>query len=912
MARSTAKVSGRVASHADRDWFAMPLPTVMDALSSTADGLSDDEAALRLAECGPNILPRRKPPTLFEILLRQFKNPLIYLLGIAAAVSIAIGEVKDAAFILGVVIINAIIGTVQEVRAERASEALQKLLRIRAAVRRNGRILEVDAESLVTGDIVYLESGNRVPADIRLITGKGLEVDESLLTGESVPVSKKADWSGPPETVLADRLNMLHAGAMVSTGRCHGIVTATGADTEVGRLALDVLQSGGGRPPLVERMEKFTHRIALAVLFAATGIAVLGIMLERYAITEMFMFGIALAVSAIPEGLPVALTVALAIGTTRMARRGVIVRRLAAVEGLGSCTLIASDKTGTLTCNELTVQQVRTPDGRVFRVTGEGFAPEGLFLEGETPIGPDQQATLADLARAVTLCNEAELLLRDGAWVWRGDPTDVALLAMAHKLGWNPETSRDRHPAVNEIPFEPERQFAATFNRDGDGVRAFVKGAPERVLAMLAADENADALLAMSRDMAEAGYRVLAIAHGPAPADLTASDTPPAPADLICLGLVGMIDPLRAGVREAIAEAEDAGVVTVMVTGDHPLTALAIARDLGLADRADEVITGADLVEAPPESSPDLISRTRVFARVAPHQKLEIVNAARSTGHFVAVTGDGINDAPALKAANIGVAMGKSGTDVAREAAELVISDDHFGTITSGIEEGRIAYNNIRNVIYLLVSTGAAEVVLVTLALLFGSPIPLLPVQLLWLNLVTNGIQDVALAFEPGIGDERHSPPRPPHESIFNRLMIERTLVAALFMGIVGFGLFRWCLAAGWTEDAARNALLMLMVLYENFHLMNCRSETRSAFLMSPLRNPVLMAGVVAAFGIHVAMTYLPTGNQLLSTQPIAAELWLVLLALSVPILLVMELHKLSWALRRKARVASAQAHRHL
>jgi magnesium-transporting ATPase (P-type) len=393
---------------------------------------------------------------------------------------------------------------------------------------------------------------------------------------------------------------------------------------------------------------------------------------------------------------------------------------------------------------------------------------------------------------------------------------------------------------------------------------------------------------------------VLAVAQGPAPADLGAEDSPPAPENLDFAGLVGMIDPLRPGVRKAVAEAHAAGVATVMITGDHPLTALAISRDLGLASSADEVITGADLVAATPSSLASLIARTKVFARVAPHQKLEIVNAARAAGHFVAVTGDGINDAPALRAANIGVAMGKSGTDVAREAAELVISDDHFGTITAGIEEGRIAYNNIRNVIYLLVSTGAAEVILVALALVFGSPIPLLPVQLLWLNLVTNGIQDVALAFEPGVGDELRSPPRPPRESIFNRLMIERTLVAALFMGVVGFGLFRWCLSAGWSEDAARNALLMLMVLFENVHLFNCRSETRSAFTMSPLRSPVLMLGIVAAFSIHVSMTYLPVGNLLLATQPVDAALWLKLLVLSVPILVVMELHKLSWSLRRR------------
>ncbi len=887
-----------------RDWFAMDLEDVLDSLGTKVGGLSDDEAVSRLAQFGPNTLPRREPPGLVEIMLRQFRSPLIYLLAIAAAVSLVIGEAKDAAFIMGVLLINAIIGTIQEARAEKASQALQQLLRIRAAVRRSERVLDVDAETLVPGDVVYLESGNRVPADIRLIAAHGLEVDESLLTGESLPVTKLADWSGAPGTPLADRLNMLYAGAMVARGRCHGAVVATGADSAIGSLALDVIRSEGGRPPLVERMETFTRRIAMIVLVAAAGIAVMGVVMGRYAVTEMFMFGVALAVSAIPEGLPVALTVALAIGTTRMARRGVIVRRLAAVEGLGSCTLIASDKTGTLTCNELTAQQVRSPDGSIYKVTGQGFEPEGHFQKDGLPIEPDQATALADLARSVTLCNEGELLQCEGRWAWRGDPTDVALLTMAYKLGWPKEATQELHPQVNEIPFEPERQFAATFNRHDDAVRVHVKGAPERVLRMLGPGQDAEAALAMAREMAEAGYRVLAVAQGPAASDLDVTDPPPEPVGLEFAGLVGMIDPLRPGVREAVAEAREAGVATVMVTGDHPLTALAISRDLGLASNADEVVTGADLVATEAESLPGLIARTRVFARVAPHQKLEIVNAAREAGHFVAVTGDGINDAPALRAANIGVAMGKSGTDVAREAAELVISDDHFGTITAGIEEGRIAYNNIRNVIYLLVSTGAAEVILVALALLFGSPIPLLPVQLLWLNLVTNGIQDVALAFEPGLGDELRSPPRPPHESIFNRLMIERTLVAAVFMGVVGFGLFQWCLASGWSEEAARNALLMLMVLFENVHLFNCRSETRSAFAMSPLRSPVLMIGMVAAFSIHVAMTYLPVGNLLLSTQPVNPSLWLQLLLLSLPILIVMELHKLSWSRRGRRQVS--------
>ncbi len=881
-----------------REWFAIDLPTALESLGSTPGGLTDEDAAIRLERYGPNVLPRPRPPSLLEIMLRQFRSPLIYLLGIAAVVSLAIGEVKDAAFILGVLLINAVIGTFQEARAERASQALQQLLKIRATVRRSQRVVDIDAEEVVPGDIVYLESGNRVPADIRLIAAHGLEVDESLLTGESLPVRKQAHWSGGASTPLTDRLNMLHAGAIVTRGRCHGVVVATGADSSIGRLAIDVMGAEGGRPPLVERMEIFTRRIAIAVLTAAVVIALMGVFLGRYSVTEMFMFGVALAVSAIPEGLPVALTVALAIGTTRMAKRGVIVRRLSAVEGLGSCTLIASDKTGTLTCNELTVQELRLPDGRRYTITGQGFVPEGAVLEDNQPVDPDESGAIGNLARTATLCNEGDLLQRNGEWTWHGDPTDVALLTMAYKLGWQKEPTQELHPQINEIPFEPERQFAATFNRHGDAVYAHVKGAPERIVDMLAESQDRVALLAMAQEMARAGFRVLAIAQGPAPADLAPADSPPEPAALECLGLVGMIDPLRPGVRKAVADARNAGVATVMVTGDHPLTALAISRDLGLASSPDEVVTGADLAAAPPESIGERIRSTKVFARVAPHQKLEIVNAARESGQFVAVTGDGINDAPALRAANIGVAMGKSGTDVAREAAELVISDDHFGTITAGIREGRVAYNNTRNVIYLLVSTGAAEVVLVALALLFGSPIPLLPVQLLWLNLVTNGIQDVALAFEPGLGTELEQPPRPTRERIFNRLMIERTLVAALFMGVVGFGLFQWCLARGWSEDAARNALLMLMVLFENFHLFNCRSETKSAFLMSPLRSPVLLVGMIAAFSIHLAMTYLPAGNVLLSTQPIDAGLWLWLLVCSAPILLVMELHKLSWSAR--------------
>jgi Ca2+-transporting ATPase len=892
-------------------WHASELQAIFEHLETSRSGLTGDNARIRLEKYGPNRMPRVPPPTLSQIVLRQFKSPLIYVLGIAAAVSLALGEIKDAAFICGVLLINAVIGTFQESRAEKASEALRKLLTILATVVRDGQTQEIEAEQLVPGDIVHLESGNRVPADIRLVTAHGLEVDESLLTGESTTVTKSPRWAGTEKTALADRLNMVYAASMVVRGRCEGIVVSTGADSEVGQLALDVLRPTGGRPPLVERMEVFTKWIAIAVLGLATVVGVIGTLMGGYSPTEMFMFGVALAVSAIPEGLPVALTVALAVGTTRMAKRGVIVRRLTAVEGLGSCTLIASDKTGTLTCNELTVREVRLPDGSCFEVTGEGFIPEGHFSQGDLPIEPDTAADLAPLARAVVLCNEADLLHSHGSWTWHGDPTDVALLSMAYKLGWRRAVSLDRHPLINEIPFEADHRFAATFHRVDDTVRVMVKGAPERIFEMCAdSRDQLHQLQQMSDEMAMQGYRVLAIAEGAAPSDLGEEQVPPAPRELACLGLVGMIDPLRSGAREAVAAAKSAGVRTIMVTGDHPVTALAIARDLGLADAEEHVITGTMMSEQSPEELRDSIRSTHVFARIAPHQKLEIVEAARAAGDYVAVTGDGANDAPALRTSNIGVAMGKAGTDVAREASDLVISDDHFATITAGIEEGRIAYNNIRKVIYLLISTGAAEVVLVALAIASGLPIPLLPVQLLWLNLVTNGIQDVTLAFEPGVGNVLERKPRPPSEPIFNRLMIERTLVSALTMGVVAFILFQWLLATGWSEYSARNALLLLMVLFENVHIFNCRSESRSAFVLSPLRNPILMIGIVVAFSIHVAMLYLPWGNVLLSTEPVSVEQWITLALLSLSILVVMELHKLSWWARGEKRASAGNLNR--
>jgi len=898
-------------NEANRDWHVLPLSDLLAHLKASEKGLTNEEAKSRLERFGRNRLPHQPPPTWWQIGLRQFRSPLIYILGAAALVSLLTGHFEDAVFIAAVLVLNATIGGYQEWRAEQSSRALQKLLQVRASVKRNGEVFEIDAEEVVPGDVVWLESGNRVPADIRLLSVQGLEIDESLLTGESLPVSKNPAWKGEASTPLADRLNMAYAGSIVVRGRSKGIVVATGDSTAVGQLALDVMSATGGKAPLLERMEKFTHFIAYVVLGAAAFIGTLGVLLRGYTVGEMFLFAVAMAVSAIPEGLPVALTVALAIATTRMARRGVIVRRLAAVEGLGSCTLIASDKTGTLTCNELTVREVYLPDGRRYEVTGEGFVPIGEVLFEGRPVKSVEKGGLQKLVRAALLCNEGALHHRDDSWSWRGDPTDLALLALGYKLGCIREL--ERHPQVNEIPFEPEHQFAASYNRVDDKIMVFVKGAPERVAKLCAWRNDKEAQLerlsAAAQALAQRGFRVLALAEGVVQEPLEPSHAPPEPTGLEFLGLVGMIDPLRPGVRDAVAACQEAGITVCMITGDHPATALTIARDLGFAERMEQVITGRDLERKSLEELVEIIKTVRVFARTSPRQKLELVEAARAAGHFVAVTGDGVNDAPALRAANIGVAMGRAGTDVAREAAELVIADDNFATIVSGVEEGRVAYDNVRKVIYLLVSTGAAEVIMLGLALLTGWPdtaagmavLPLLPVQLLWLNLVTNGIQDVALAFEPSEGDVLSRRPRSPREPIFNRLMLERTLVAAVVMAVVGFGAFCWMIEVmGWEEKTARNALLMLIMLFEIVHIANCRSETKSAFKLSPLRNPILLFGTSIAFLLHIASLHLPLMQRFLQTEPINLTTFFALLGLASSILVVMEIHKWLWNVRQK------------
>ena len=886
--------------------YTVSTEAVLDSLNSSVHGLSHSEAVLRIDKYGRNMLPKAKLPGIAVVFLNQFKSPLIYVLVAAAVLSVAIKEWSDAGFITAVLIINAVIGSIQEYSAQRAAVALQALVKTKSRVLREAEAYEINAEELVPGDIVLLESGDKVPADLRLFVSHDLVVDESLLTGESLPVLKDSSVVLTEDVVLGDRVNMLYTGTLVGRGRARGVVVNTALDTELGSIAADVLFQQSPKAPLQVRMDRFTHRVAifvgLATLIMFTVAALRGTPFD-----EVFLLAVALAVSVIPEGLPVALTVALAIGMRRMARRNVIVRRLLAVEALGSCTLIATDKTGTLTVNQLTARRIVFPNNDICEISGEGAEPKGeIYLPQET-VSADRTILLQRLCRTAVLTNEGFLGRTDSGWSHHGDAVDVAFLVMAHKAGVVKAEVANVFPEISSIPYESEHQFSASLNEAKGARCVFVKGALERLLpmcktmAMPGNDVSIEPVVIekQAHELASRGYRVIALASGKIEIDSAEVFSDRHLRGLTLIGLVGIIDPLRVEAKTAVASCRQAGIDVVMITGDHPDTALAIAQELEMVKHRDQLVTGPELQRAIDSGSIDkLTQEARVFARVGPHQKLDIVQSLQRNGHFVAVSGDGANDAPALRAAQVGVAMGLSGTDVARETADLIITDDNFESIVSGVEEGRVAYANVRKVIFLLISTGAAELILFTLSLLSGLPLPLVAVQLLWLNLVTNGIQDVALAFEPGEGNELSHPPRQPDEPIFNRLMIERVVTSALIIGAVAFLVFQWLLARGFTLDEARNGTLLLMVLFENVHVFNCRSETLSVFRHNFLSNPVLLIGTIVAQLVHIGAMYTPWISDVLHIQPVSPQHWLELLALALTVLVAMELHK---AVRRWA-----------
>lgn len=890
MPDSTVSMPGAPWSH--------DIDAVLAELQVDRNGLTAEEAIRRLAIVGPNRLPEAKPPGLLRLFLRQFRDPFIYVLLAAVGVSLYLRDFTDAGFIAVVLLINATIGTFQEWHAQRSADALRKLVPQRTTVRRpvtgSSRMgdrqsaVEIDAELLVPGDMVQLVSGSRVPADMRLVEARGLRVDESLLTGESTAVEKTAAAVLASATVLADRCNMLHAGSIVTQGRALGVVTATGIHSEVGRLAGSLAGQDVAAPPLLVRMKSFTASVVAVLAIVLVMLSAIEL-LRGAEWTDIFLLSVALAVAAIPEGLPVAVTVALAVSTRRMAARNVIVRKLVAVEALGSCTVIASDKTGTLTVNELKAVRAWLP-GKHEVVIHPGSEP------GRAEIIGGGDGGFARLVETAVLCSEASLRKEGNNWLREGDTVDLAFLGLALDAGFPPGKIRSDWQWQAGLPYEPEQGYAAAIHRNIHGEqRISVKGAAERVLPMSAHAQPATGdVMRVVESYGRKGFRVLAVAGKSLRAGDEVVSCEAQLHDLDFLGLVCMIDPLRPEARDAVASCRSAGIRVCMITGDHPATALAIARELGMADSAEEVVTGRELYELRHDDAALTlrVNNASVFARVEPEQKLDIVERLERAGEFVAVTGDGVNDAPALRNAHVGVAMGRRGTDVARDASDLLLADDNFASIAAGVTEGRIAYRNIRKVIFLLVSTGAAEIAIFLLSQLAGLPLPLTAVQLLWLNLVTNGIQHLTLAFEPGEGDEMQRAPRRPDEPIFNRSMVERIVLSAATMGIVATGLFGFLLHAGFDVDSARNTTLLLMVLFENVQVFNSRSETTSVFRQSLLGNPLLLAGTVTAQLLHVLSMHLSLMQDVLGIAPVSLETWVACLLLAAVLLLAIELWK--------------------
>lgn len=881
-------------------WYRLEVESLLAKLDATENGLEDAEVKERLNRYGPNKLPEESPISRLAILLHQFKSPLIYMLLVAAVVTALLQEFKDTFVILAVIGLNAIIGFFQEYKAEKSIRALKSIMAPRARVIRNGREISIPSDELVPGDLVLLESGDRVPADLRLIHAIELRIDESILTGESVPVEKHVETIEKENLTPGDQKNMAFVGTIVVKGRAKGVVVETGSNTVLGSIAKNVQDVGITSAPLQIKFNRFANNIAVIVVVGAAVLVILGVYMGE-GIREMFMTAVAAAVAVIPEGLPVVVTIALAISVARMAKQNAIIRKLPAVETLGSTTVICSDKTGTLTKNEMTVKSIY--DGiHVYEVTGTGYDPKGEILAEWLPVPPEGQETLRNVLRIGMLCNESNLIEEHNRYIVQGDPTEGALIVSALKAGLKPQEERKRYPQLGIIPFESDRGYMATLHEHLGKKIIYVKGAPEKLVNMctqcMAGDgEIRRKIFEVSDNFARDGLRVLAMAYKEVPPEtdeITHSDVE---SDLIVAGLQGMIDPPRPEAAAAIEGCKDAGIRVAMITGDHAITAMAIARNLGVAREKDRVLTGQDLETMTDEDLFRVVKDVPVYARVAPDHKLRIVQQLMKHGEIVAVTGDGVNDAPALKSAHIGVAMGKSGTDVAKEASDMVVTDDNFASIFAAVKEGRVVFDNIRKVTFFLIPTGVASILSIIGTVVAGLPIPYVPAQLLWINLVTNGLQDVALAFEPPEDDIAKRPPRDPKEGIMSRLLIERTLLVGLLIAVGVVYVFASYIQAGGGLEKARTMAVTTMVFFQFFQAWNSRSETRSIFSLSPMGNPFLILALIAATLAQLALLYVPTLKWIFRTEPLAVVDWVWIISVAASVILVVEIDK--WIRRR-------------
>ncbi len=876
-------------------WHAVPESEVAEAFASPEEGLSTAEAARRIQRQGENTLPEPAPPGALVIFARQFKSPLIFILVAAAAITALLGEWIDTGVIFVVVVLNAFIGLAQESGAERAVRSLSALLSHRATVIRDGRSEQIESRLVVPGDRVLLESGIRVPADIRLTAANNLLVDEAILTGEAAAAPKRPG-AAAADAAAGDQFNMVRAGTTVRSGRGSGIVVATGTATAVGQIAETMRRGTAPDTPLQVRQGQLARLVGILVACLSLVSFAVGVA-QGNDIAEMLKVAVALAVSATPEGLPVAFTITLAIGVRRMANRKAIIRHLPAVETLGSTTVIGSDKTGTLTRNEMTVM--------------EAWTAEGTYIPGTRVAAAGSPLELVLIAGVVA--NEAALGRDSAGWVPQGDPTETALLVAAETFGVDHERVRETYRPVCDVPFEPDLRYAGAIREFGGAHLFFVKGAPERVLEMCETLEDGgrqkpidrQAALAAADEAASRGLRVIAMAYGEVP---PGADPPREPWGLTYLGFEAMMDPPREGVLEAVRGCRAAGIRVVMITGDHAATALAIARMLGITSGPGTLVEGREIEELSDEALAERMRTAAVCARMSPEHKLRVVQALQREGNVVAVTGDGVNDAPALRVADLGIAMGESGTDVAREAADMVLADDNFVSIYEAVHEGRTTFDNIRNVTFFLLSTSGAEIAFILTALVLGWEIPLLAAQLLWLNLVTDGIQHIALAFEPGDRDILERPPRAKTEGILSRLLWERVALTSLVMGGGILFLFRWELDNGQTLEYARSVALTGLVAFEAFHVGNARSEYVSAFRKSIVSNRFLVVATVAAVGLHVGALYVPAAQYVLRVEPIHLDSWLRIVVVASTVLAAIELHKLARRPpgRREAAIAGA------